>query len=110
MGVGRFSALNVARTSLTPDGVAGLQPAFFVERMKEVYDKMAKAEGKLEAICERCSAAKSVVFYRQCAEFICEDCSKSHQKMKIIVGHRVISLEDLKKGGLKGIPLKETFH
>ncbi|CAI8033654.1 RING finger protein nhl-1, partial [Geodia barretti] len=39
-------------TSLPPGGVAALEPAFFVERMKDVYGKMAKAEGKMEAFCE----------------------------------------------------------
>ena len=39
-------------TSLPPGGVAELQGAFFVERMKDVYGKMAKAEGKIEAGCE----------------------------------------------------------
>ena len=40
-------------TSLPPGGVAELQSAFFVERMKDVYGKMAKAEGKImEAVCE----------------------------------------------------------
>ena len=33
-------------TSLPPGGVAELQGAFFVERMKDVYGKMAKAEGE----------------------------------------------------------------
>ncbi|CAI8033652.1 Tripartite motif-containing protein 45 [Geodia barretti] len=95
-------------TSLPPGGVAALEPAFFVERMKDVYGKMAKAEGKVEAFCEQCSAAKSVAFCRQCTEFICGDCARSHQKMKVFAGHVVASLEDLKKGGAKSIPLKEA--
>ena len=95
-------------TVLPPGGVAALEPAFFVERMKDVYGKMAKAEGKVEAFCEQCSAAKSVAFCRQCAEFICEECARSHQKMKIFAGHVVASLEDLKKGGTNSFPLKEA--
>ena len=58
-------------TSLPPGGVAELQGAFFVERMKDVYGTMAKAEGKMEAVCEQCSGAKATAFCRQCAEFIC---------------------------------------
>ena len=95
-------------TSLPPGGVAALEPAFFVERMKDVYGKMATVEGKVEAFCEQCSAAKSVAFCRQCTEFICGDCARSHQKMKVFAGHVVASLEDLKKGGAKSIPLKEA--
>ena len=93
-------------TSLPPGGVAELQGAFFVERMKDVYGKMAKAEGKMEALCEQCAGAKSVAFCRQCAEFICGDCERSHKKMKVFSGHVVANLEDLKKGGVKNIPLK----
>ena len=95
-------------TALPPGGVAALEPAFFVERMKDVYGKMAKAEGKVEAFCEQCSAAKSVAFCRQCAEFICADCVAIHKKIRVFAGHVVASLEDLKKGGAKSIPLKEA--
>ena len=95
-------------TSLPAGGVAGLQPAFFVERIKDLHGKMARAEGKVEALCEQCAVEKSVAFCRQCAEFICGDCSRSHTKMKVFSGHVVASLEDLKKGGVKNIPLKES--
>ena len=95
-------------TRLPPGGVAELQGAFFVERMKDVYGKMAKAEGKVEAVCEQCGGGTSVAFCRQCAEFICSDCVRGHQKMKVFAGHVVASLEDLKKGGAKNIPLKEA--
>ena len=37
-------------TTLPSSGVEQLLNAFFVERMKDVYDKMAKAEGKVEAV------------------------------------------------------------
>ena len=95
-------------TSLPPGGVAELQGAFFVERMKDVYGKMAKAEGKMEAVCEQCAGGKSVAFCRQCAEFICDNCVRSHRKLKVFSGHVVANLEDLKKGGTKNIPLKEA--
>ena len=91
---------------LFPGGVAALEPAFFVERMKDFYGKMAKAEGKVEAVCEQCSGAKSVAFCRQCTEFICGDCVASHKKLKVFAGHVVVGLEDLKNGGinLKEVP------
>ena len=97
-------------TSLPPGGVAELQGAFFVERMKDLYSKMAKAEGKVEAVCEQCvgGGRKSVAFCRQCAEFLCDECVRSHHRMKAFSGHVVASLEDLRKGGAKNIPLKEV--
>ena len=96
-------------TCLPPGGVAGLQPAFFVERMKDVYFKIAKVEGKVETVCEQCGAAKSVAFCRQCADFICNDCVLCHKRLKVYAGHAVASLEDLKRGGVKDIPMKESL-
>ena len=93
-------------TRLPPGGVTELQSAFFVERMKDVYAQMAKAVGKMEAVCEQCVGGKSVAFCRHCAEFICADCLRSHQKMKVFAGHVVANLEDLKSGGARNIPLK----
>ena len=96
-------------TRLPSGGVAELQSAFFVERMKDVYAQMAKAEGKMEAVCEQFIAGrKSVAFCRQCAEFICDNCVRVHQELKVFAGHVVASLEDLKSGGAKNIPLKEA--
>ena len=95
-------------TSLPPGGVAELQGAFFVERMKDVYGTMAKTEGKMEAVCEQCSGAKATAFCRQCEEFICADGERCHKKMKVFNGHVVASLVELKKGGVKNIPLKEA--
>ena len=94
--------------TLPPGGVEELQGAFFVERMKDLYNKMAKVEGKVEAVCELCSAGKAVAFCRQCTEFICAECVAIHAKLKTFSGHKVSMLEDLKKGGAKNIPLKET--
>ena len=95
-------------TRLPAGGVAGLQPAFFVERIKDLHGKMARAEGKVEALCEQCAGEKSVAFCRQCAEFICGDCVAIHKKIRVFAGHVVASLEDMIKGGVKNIPLKEA--
>jgi DNA-binding beta-propeller fold protein YncE len=96
-------------TTLPSGGVADLDGAFFVERMKDVYDKMAKAEGKVDAVCEQCvGSAKAVAFCRQCSEFICDDCARSHKRIKVFVDHTVASLADLKKGGARDIPLKQA--
>ena len=85
-----------------------LPTAFFVNRMKELHAKMEKAQGKVEAVCEMCSGAKSEAFCRQCTEFICNDCVRSHRKMKVFAGHKVVTLQELKEGGAKEIPLKEA--
>ena len=96
-------------STLPPGGVEELQGAFFVERMKDLFGKMAKAEGKVEAVCESCfGGGKAVAFCRQCTEFICAECVKQHGNFRMFSGHKVAMMEDLKKGGAKNIPLKEA--
>ena len=85
-----------------------LQTAFFVNRMKELHTKIEKAEGKVEALCELCSGDKATAFCRHCTEFICEECVKIHQKIKTFSGHKVTSLEELKKGKNKEILMKPS--
>ena len=94
-------------TTLPSGGVAELDGAFFVERMKELYGKMAKVEGRVVAVCEQCAGGNSVAFCRQCTEFICGDCARSHTKMKVFAGHKIATLADLKKGGAEDILLNE---
>jgi DNA-binding beta-propeller fold protein YncE len=80
-----------------------LQTAFFVNRMKEVHAKLEKVQGKVEAKCEMCSGGVATAFCRQCAEFICEKCKESHERMKVFAGHKVSTLTELKEGGAKEI-------
>ena len=86
----------------------GLTTAFFINRMKELHSKLEKAHGKLEALCEMCSGGKAAAFCRQCAHFICEECVKSHKRMKtLFAGHMISTLEDLKQGGAKELSVNE---
>ena len=84
---------------------AVLPTAYFVNRIKDVHGKMEKARGRVAARCEMCSEGKAEAFCRQCTEFICSDCARSHKKMKMkFPGHKVVSLEELRVGGTKQIP------
>ena len=85
-----------------------LPTAFFVNRMKELRTKIKKAQGKMEALCEMCSRGKAVAFCRQCTDFICNDCARMHGVMRVFTGHKVVTLQELKEGGAKAIPLKEA--
>ena len=96
-------------TTLPSGGAEQLQSAFFVERMKDVYGKMARAEGRLEAVCESCSLKENAIaFCRQCVAFLCTHCVEQHKVLRVFAGHKVDTLEDLKKGGALDIPLKEA--
>ena len=84
---------------------AVLPTAYFVNRIKDVHGKMEKARGRVAARCEMCAGAMAESFCRQCTEFICSDCARSHEKMKAkFPGHKVVSLVELREGGAKGIP------
>ena len=95
-------------TFLPQDDPDQLPTAFFVNRMKEVHAKLEKVEGKVEAKCEMCSGGVATAFCRQCAEFICDKCTESHQRMKVFSGHKVSTLEELKLGGASDIVVKST--
>ncbi|XP_064397529.1 E3 ubiquitin-protein ligase TRIM71-like [Halichondria panicea] len=78
-----------------------LPTAFFINRMKALHSRMEKAHGKLEATCEMCSGGKATAFCRQCVNFICEDCVKSHKRLRVFAGHAISTLDELKQGGVK---------
>ena len=93
-------------TFLPQDDPDQLPTAFFVNRMIEVHAKLEKVEGKMEAKCEQCCGGVATAFCRHCMDFICADCVKSHQRLKVFAGHEVSSLEDLKEGGARAIAAK----
>ena len=98
-GVWRLPYLRVAWINL--------KQLFFVNRMKEVHFKLGRVHGKVEAKCEMCSRTKAEDFCRQCAMFICEECKRQHSIMKVFVGHKITSLDELKEGGAKEIIIQE---
>ena len=85
-----------------------LPTAFFINRMKELHSRMEKAHGKLEALCEMCSHDKATAFCRQCVNFICDECVKSHKRLRVFAGHVVSTLEELKQGGVKELSVVDT--
>ena len=80
-----------------------LQTAFFINRMKEVHAKLEKVQGKVEAKCEMCSGGVATAFCRHCMDFICAECVKSHQRLKVFAGHEISTLAELKEGGARNI-------
>ena len=105
-----FPCPECRKDAILPSGsVEQLQSAFFVERMKDVYQRMAKVEGKVEAVCESClKKGKAVAFCRQCTAFLCAYCVEQHRVLRVFEGHLVESLNDLKRGGAVHMPLKEA--
>ena len=55
-----------------------------------------------------CSRGKATAFCRQCVNFICDECVKSHKWMKLFARHAVSTLEELKQGGVKELSVVDT--
>ena len=79
------------------------------KKQKKLRTKMEKVQGIMEAVCEMCSGSKAEAFCRQCTEFICHNCVKLQGVLKVFAGHKVVTLQELKEGGAKAIPLKEAL-
>ncbi len=97
-----FPCPDCREPTLLPDNNPDtLTTAFFINRMKALHSRMEKAHGKLETTCEVCPGGKATAFCRQCVNFICDDCVRSHQRMKTFAGHAISTLEELKQGRVK---------
>ncbi len=84
-------------TTLPQGGVASLKPAFFINRLVEIYSKLLSHD-KVEVRCENCSGEKAEAFCRQCTMFICGECVRLHCTLKAFAGHKTVSLKELKEG------------
>ena len=95
--------------TLPEGGVDELKTAFFVNRLMTTVSTMERAHGKVEVKCELCEDSRdnAEAFCRQCTSFICKECMNLHTRIKTFKYHEVASLEDLKHGRAKPIPVKE---
>ena len=92
-------------------GVDSLPTAFFINRMKEIYSKLKRAHGKVDAMCEFCVGDQAEAFCRQCAQFICNKCIESHQRMKkLFPEHKIATLDELRIGGPDEIVIQKSPH
>lgn len=57
-----------------------------------------------------CSRDKAEAFCFQCAMFICAECIKAHQILKVFTGHRIATLDNLKEGEAKDIMPEPTLQ
>ena len=96
-------------TTLPEGGVEKLKTAFFVNRFQSHLSVLKRVHGKVEVKCEECtdSGNKAEAFCRQCAVFICNECTRQHKRMKSFSSHQVGSLEELKQGTAREIAVKE---
>ena len=64
--------------------------------MEDVFSVMKKAQPKQSVTCESCAKLPAISFCKSCIEYICEDCVKAHQAMRMFRGHSVVSIESLR--------------
>ena len=86
-----------------------LLTAFFVNRMKELFSMMQKAQGKVKLTCESCRRGTTPVesFCRHCALFICQSCEEAHRTMRPFSNHVVVPLDDLRQNTAAHFPVKK---
>ena len=85
-----------------------LPPVLYVEHLKQLYERVAKLNGKQDTPCDSCSELKASAFCQQCMEFICTECVASHRKMKVkFAGHKIFSFDELKKNDSGFLPLNQ---
>ena len=95
----------------TFDDVRALLTPFFVNRMVGLHERVEKAEGRAEALCELCkSSGKAVAFCRQCERFVCASCLSTHDNLASTTfrGHVMVTLEQLKAGGARDVVASEV--
>ena len=99
------------RREATFDDVRSLLTPFFVNRMIDLHERVEKAEGRAEALCELCNSRdKAEAFCRQCARFVCAGCVITHDKLASTTfrDHVIVTLEQLKVGGARDVVASEA--
>ena len=99
------------RRESTFDDVRALLTPFFVNRMVGLHERVEKAEGRAEALCELCkSSGKAEAFCRQCERFVCAGCVNTHDNLasSTFRGHVIVTLEQLKVGGARNVVASEA--
>ena len=99
-------------TSLPEGGVEELKSAFFINRLKSMYDKHKKALSK-QAHCEICTNPQALAeaFCQHCDKFTCKSCVHMHSVMKgAFDGHKVVSIDQLLKIKAEELVPKNPAH
>ncbi|XP_078614310.1 uncharacterized protein LOC144883591 [Branchiostoma floridae x Branchiostoma japonicum] len=79
-------------------GVAKLKDNFFVESLKDTVDVHKKLNNEGESlVCGSCETKSGAEFFcTECGDFLCDECATMHRRMKVLRGHQMIGVEQLK--------------
>ena len=81
-------------TSLTQEGVPGLQGAFLIHHLFDIQDILMKVDAPANAMCVKCEKREPTCYCRSCG-FICDSCKKPHLEWKEFSSHEMVSLNQL---------------
>ena len=90
----------------TPLAVEELPSHFTAVRLVEIVRLQEQASSKkVTPICQSCEDGEvATSSCSECAIFLCDFCEKAHRKMKTFSGHKIRSLDELRKGSATDIP------
>ena len=94
-------------TALPQNGVPGLQAAFYIHHLFDIQSALKKVTDSQESLCDKCQREKATHFCRNCGDFICQVCMKSHQMWKELSSHEVVTIQQLTSDAAKLVPSKK---
>ncbi len=84
------------QANLPEEGVAALQFAFHVNHLFDIRETLEKAKEPDKTQCEKCKEATATGFCRDCGKFVCESCTKIHQRWDELANHQIVGLADIR--------------
>ena len=81
-------------TSLTQEGVPGLQGAFLIHHLFDIQDILKKVNTPANNKCTKCKDQDTICYCRSCG-FLCQTCQYVHLKWKEFSSHEIVSLDQL---------------
>ena len=107
-----FSCPVCSHEATLPEGnEENFQTAFFIHPLKDLYTIRKRALGN-EVKCDICthSPTKAEAFCQQCDKFVCRECIRSHQRMKVIFeDHKIIALNEMVKAKPRDLLTKDNL-
>ena len=84
-------------TTIPAAGVTELVDNFFISSLVDELILQDKVSGEVDVRCELCPEEDPVVtFCEDCVQFLCNDCSRHHQRANASRDHSVIPLTELR--------------
>ena len=94
---------------LTVTGTADLIPAFHILHLFDIQDALKKAGTIEKSTCQKCQQHLATAFCRNCGQYVCEHCVKTHKLWSELVSHEVVSIHRVQDDAAKLVPLKKKI-